>query len=630
MGTKWKSFSTNVAVRVLVFVLAVGAITAAVLQIPLTGRMEIDTECLWIKDYTNSETYHSKLLEDIQQIEKIRYNRKELTSPDFLYYISNGRWEYTNTGSSNIDYYIKNSVKLYLLQNNQWEEEATGEKVTSVDYYNNGLLAYLAYPDTYFIDKQEQWHQNRSVLLQAAAIGVGLALFGLLLIGFLVITAGRKKGDKQIRLAKFDRVYSDISLAAFVYCIYLFFRYFADVFNDDTRIGLRHTYNGFRFLTDFRGQPLLSSLFFAAFFALFTAVVIFLLLSLIRKARAGVLLKHSLIYTTGSRLYKAGCKIYEYIFYEKLFPKASLTEKLYCRQVIFLVITAADLLMVLITAIMKLPLVILPIILEIIMADWYIRGNKRLYVGIEQGISDSMEEKLKSERMKVALITNVSHDLKTPLTSIISYAELLSKEADLSETAVDYVKILQAKSERLKNIVVDLFELAKSTSGDIALEFDTIDLKRLIEQTLAEFEDRLADSGLQLKVKLWDTPVYIKTDGKKLYRVFQNILDNAVKYSMRGTRVYIELELKNNQAVTTIKNIAAYEMNFTPEEIMQRFYRGDPSRTQEGSGLGLSIAESFTKNCGGEFTIEIDGDMFKIGIAFELAKLLPDQMLISG
>jgi len=206
------------------------------------------------------------------------------------------------------------------------------------------------------------------------------------------------------------------------------------------------------------------------------------------------------------------------------------------------------------------------------------------------------------------------------LTSIISYIELLAKEEGLTETARDYVNILSEKAYRLKNIVSDLFDLAKSTSGDIKLDLEKLDLKKLIEQTLGDMEDDILSSGLQIKTRLPESPVYITSDGKKLYRVFQNLIDNALKYSLKGTRVYIDLEEIDGKAVVSIKNISAYEMDFTAEEILQRFTRGDKARSTEGSGLGLSIAESFTKVCGGEFQLHIDGDLFKVVLRFNVEK----------
>ncbi|MGN0676688.1 MAG: sensor histidine kinase [Ruminococcus sp.] len=237
---------------------------------------------------------------------------------------------------------------------------------------------------------------------------------------------------------------------------------------------------------------------------------------------------------------------------------------------------------------------------------------------ISDGIQTAVENQIKSERMKIDLVTNVSHDLKTPLTSIISYIDLLSAE-ELTPEASDYVKILEQKSARLKSIVSDLFDLAKATSNtDIALE--NIDMAVLIEQVRADMSDKIEKYGREIRTDIQTETAPIYAEGKKLYRVYQNLIDNALKYSMNGTRIYIKLYTRQNEVITEIKNISAYEMKFTPEEITERFTRGDESRTSEGNGLGLSIAKSFTEACGGNFNIKIDGDVFIAETKFPLRK----------
>ncbi len=228
-----------------------------------------------------------------------------------------------------------------------------------------------------------------------------------------------------------------------------------------------------------------------------------------------------------------------------------------------------------------------------------------------------MEASIKSERTKIELVANVSHDLKTPLTSIIGYIELLSKE-ELNPEAKEYVHILKGKSERLKNIVADVFELAKTTSGEIFVEKQPLDLTKLSYQVLAELEDKIEGAGFEVKTTICDPPVTVCSDGKRIYRIIQNLIDNALKYSLKGTRIYYELKTVDNSAFITIKNIAGYEMDFTKEEILERFTRGDKSRSSEGSGLGLSIAQGFTLACGGGFDVDIDGDLFKVTVSFPL------------
>ncbi|HAA10043.1 MAG TPA: hypothetical protein DCD98_09790 [Syntrophomonas sp.] len=237
---------------------------------------------------------------------------------------------------------------------------------------------------------------------------------------------------------------------------------------------------------------------------------------------------------------------------------------------------------------------------------------------IQDGMSKAVADELKSERLKIDLITNVSHDLKTPLTSIISYVDLLAQEKNLPEHVNDYIAILAQKSERLKNLIQDLFDLSKASSATIAMELEQIDLVRLINQTLADMEEQINESGLTFRVNIPDEPVFIWADGKKLYRVWENLIANTLKYSLTGSRVFIDLTSDGKECLSTIKNTANYEMTFTEEEIMQRFVRGDEARSTEGSGLGLSIAQTFTEICGGSFAITIDGDLFKVELCFPI------------
>lgn len=230
---------------------------------------------------------------------------------------------------------------------------------------------------------------------------------------------------------------------------------------------------------------------------------------------------------------------------------------------------------------------------------------------IHSGVSRMAGEQVRNEKMKVELITNVSHDLKTPLTSIINYVDLLGKENLSPDFANDYVKVLEKKAQRLKNLVQDLFEISKANSGAIDLNLEQLSIQSLVEQTVAELDQYTAQSGIEVKLQLCDTPLVVRADGKKLHRVFENLLGNALKYSLAGTRVYIAASQEGPNALIVFKNVAGYEMTFTAEEIVERFQRGDASRTTEGSGLGLAIAKSFLELNGGSLEIQLDGDLFK-------------------
>ena len=236
---------------------------------------------------------------------------------------------------------------------------------------------------------------------------------------------------------------------------------------------------------------------------------------------------------------------------------------------------------------------------------------------IGNGMEKALEDQMRNERMKIDLITNVSHDLKTPLTSIIGYVDLLSRDETLSPEARDYVKILTQKTERLKNIISDLFELAKSTSGNAKVSLEVMDMRKLLEQTMADMGDKIEASGFHIRFQCKAQNTKFLGDVNRMYRVVQNVLENALKYSMKGTRIFIDITETDQRLKLEVVNTASYEMDFTEEEIMERFARAEKSRTSEGNGLGLSIAERFTKNCGGDFGIEVRGDQFRVEISFQ-------------
>lgn len=230
---------------------------------------------------------------------------------------------------------------------------------------------------------------------------------------------------------------------------------------------------------------------------------------------------------------------------------------------------------------------------------------------IKEGLKKSVENEMKSENMKTELITNVSHDLKTPLTSIINYIDLLKRENIEPESARDYVSILDKKSQRLKVLIEDLFEASKAASGAMELNITKIDVGQLLKQALGENDERFIESKLEVKLNIPNEKIFINGDGKRLYRVFENLIFNIVKYSLTNTRVYIDMFKENDEVIIVMKNISAYELSFDTNEITNRFKRGDDSRSTEGSGLGLAIAKSIIELHNGSFKIEVDGDLFK-------------------
>lgn len=231
---------------------------------------------------------------------------------------------------------------------------------------------------------------------------------------------------------------------------------------------------------------------------------------------------------------------------------------------------------------------------------------------IAGGFKNAIEESLKSERLKTELITNVSHDIKTPLTSIINYVDLLKKEDIKDEKVKEYIEILDNKSQRLKKLTEDLVEASKASSGNVKLNIESINIKELINQTIGEFKDRLEKRNLKIEVDMPIEDVKISADNRYMYRIMENLFGNISKYAQENSRVYVDVKKTNKKIDISIKNISKDKLNISSDELMQRFVRGDKSRYTEGSGLGLSIAKSLTELQKGTFDIIIDGDLFKV------------------
>lgn len=236
------------------------------------------------------------------------------------------------------------------------------------------------------------------------------------------------------------------------------------------------------------------------------------------------------------------------------------------------------------------------------------------------GLERALKEQLRSERLKADLITNVSHDIKTPLTSIISYVDLIKRENPQNEKILGYLEVLEQKSQRLKTLTEDLVEASKVSSGNVKLDMAKIDLVEMIWQTNGEFEEKFALRHLELVTDLPNEAIIIEADGRHLWRVLENLYNNAFKYAMERSRIYTEITRDGETVYFTIKNVSETPLNINPDELTERFVRGDVSRTTEGSGLGLSIAKSLTELQGGVFEIVIDGDLYKVRIGFGVSQ----------
>ena len=232
------------------------------------------------------------------------------------------------------------------------------------------------------------------------------------------------------------------------------------------------------------------------------------------------------------------------------------------------------------------------------------------------GFQDAVRSATKNERMKAELITNVSHDIKTPLTSIINYVDLIKREKCDNEKIQGYIQILDQKSQRLKQLIEDLVEASKANSGNIELEMTELNLMELTKQAIGELADKFEQRNLSVVANILEEAIYIHADGRRLWRVLENLLGNACKYSLPGSRVYVDTKRSMNHVAVIIKNVSESPLNIPAEELTERFTRGDTSRTTEGSGLGLSIAKSLTELMGGKLHLYLDGDLFRVTLEF--------------
>jgi signal transduction histidine kinase len=609
LDTKLRKYSTSNVTKSLLFILTVLFTTIAltIFQYTLLEYKRIDA--LFYEDYTESDAYEDLLIDTANDLDYAFLNDiTPDTGNNIYYYVETD----TKDKYSNIDKPTKNSFQSYyqyylILEDNELSIVNGKEYKESYNYQinSNFTTVYLALNDEYVKDKQGDWDELRDKLITIVVIETILIISSLTFIIYLIVVTGKIPADSELHIYPIDNVSTEIHFGIMIGVLLTWGTIISNT---------SYTYrSGVEDALPNSAKSIIL-IITACTTALFMATEGYFFLSIIRKLKGKILIKSSFIYKTCSRFYN----FIKSLFDGRAFSNYPLTKALFYRQIVFI---AASILFVLLTFLLFMSesfLFIFSILLELLILSWYIKGNNETYEQINEGFNESMEEQLKSERMKVDLVTNVSHDLKTPLTSIISYVDLLSKEEDLSETARDYVQILGDKSERLKKIVEDLFDLAKATSGDIALKLEVLDLKKLIEQTVADMEDAISTSHKKVVLNLNDTPLLIYADGDKMYRVFQNIIDNSLKYSLDNTRIFVSTLCEGEMVTVTVMNTANYEMDFSEKEIVERFYRGDKSRSTDGSGLGLSIAEGFTNACHGHLNVSVEGDIFKVSIRFKL------------
>ena len=465
-------------------------------------------------------------------------------------------------------------------------------------------------------------------MLAGAIFGSVLWLIGMV---WLTVTAGRKPKDEEIHLNGFDRWYTEIAAGA-VIGIWLAGTIISGTLIANSSLGYSHA------VVTVIVTCLICGTYTMAWFLLGY-------LSLIRRIKAGTLWKNSLIRKVLKWIGKCSGKLVDFA---RAFSRNT-AEKIKVLLVggaflflQFLIIgcgfTGAGVFLIILLIVDAAAVIF--IIRKADGLDLIMDGLKKISDGelqykiktdtltgkqkvmaeyinnIGSGLDAAVENSLKKERMQTELITNVSHDLKTPLTSIINYVDLMKRENPTDPKIQEYLRILDEKSQRLKVLTEDVVEASKASTGNIKLEMNDIDFVEMVQQVIGEFEEKFQEKNLTMMVHFTDEPSIIYADGQRMWRVLENVFGNVVKYAMEGTRVYAEISNRNKKVTFSLKNISAQPLNISADELTERFIRGDVARNTEGSGLGLSIAKSLTELQGGEFKLYLDGDLFKVMITF--------------
>ena len=465
-------------------------------------------------------------------------------------------------------------------------------------------------------------------MLAGAVFGSVLWLIGMV---WLTVTAGRKPEDEEIHLNGFDRWYTEIAAGA-VIGIWLAGTIILGTLIANSSLGYSYA------VVTVIVTCLICGTYTMAWFLIGY-------LSLVRRIKAGTLWKNSLIRTVLKWIGKCSGKLVDFA---RAFSRNT-AEKIKVLLVggaflflQFLIIgcgfTGAGVFLIILLIVDAAAVIF--IIRKADGLDLIMDGLKKISDGelqykiktdtltgkqkvmaeyinnIGSGLDAAVENSLKKERMQTELITNVSHDLKTPLTSIINYVDLMKRENPTDPKIQEYLRILDEKSQRLKVLTEDVVEASKASTGNIKLEMNDIDFVEMVQQVIGEFEEKFQEKNLTMMVHFTDEPSIIYADGQRMWRVLENVFGNVVKYAMEGTRVYAEISNRNKKVTFSLKNISAQPLNISADELTERFIRGDVARNTEGSGLGLSIAKSLTELQGGEFKLYLDGDLFKVMITF--------------
>ncbi|XRG78255.1 sensor histidine kinase [Rossellomorea sp. GAMAL-10_SWC] len=522
---------------------------------------------------------------------------------DLLYYANDGVNEFTNNTlkgqfKGNPSYVIYKDYKREIYPATIEKNKRFNWITEDLDPLNaKNMEVSIAFKQDALDQKVKEWKENKSIATKAFILFISCSVGFLLSFAYLAFIIGRKSfSDQELHLNAIDKLFNDINLVLLIALI-----------------------SSWVALVDMLTIEVINKVVFFLTIP-FLIVALVLILSLIKNIKSGTLIKHTLIYLLFSKF----CT-----FIKNVYKSGNIGVKTVLLVVGYPVLIA-------------LTFYIFPITIGF--AAWFaykqVKKFNAIKEGVEQikagdfhhrieidgkgefaslsnnintitdGLKTAVDRELKSERMKTELITNVSHDIRTPLTSIITYVDLLKKEKDPIKLQ-KYVEVLDQKSQRLKLLTDDLFEAAKASSGTIPIHLERIDILSLLTQGLGEVNSKVEALDLTFKINHPKDKLFVTADGKLLWRSVENLLSNIFKYALRGSRVYIDIEDMGNDILLTFKNISAYELNISADELMERFKRGDESRNSQGSGLGLSIAKSLIEIQKGQFSIQVDGDLFK-------------------
>lgn len=561
----------------------------------------------FLKEYAEeiSSEKNKIIANDMKQYHLLIQNLEQ--NNELLYYASDGVNEYkiypnTEWLKTSPSYLMFNGYKSTIYPEKVKKNEHFHWITSSIDQIDpKNMKVYVGFTEDFLNQKVNEWKENKAIATKSFYLFIGCLIGFLVSFVYLVFVIGRNSfKDKELHFNKLDKLFNDVKLVLFV-CLIISWVALMDgltVENINKIIVL--------------------------FTIPFSILGLLLILSIVKHIKNRTFIKHTLIYLLISKL----CA-----FIRNVYNSGSTGVKTVLIVIGYPIVVA-------------LTFFIFPITLGF--AAWFaykrIKKFNAIKEGVEKikegdlhhriivegkgefaslseninsitdGLKKAVDSELKNERLKTELITNVSHDIRTPLTSIITYVDLLRKEKNPSKIE-EYVEVLDQKSKRLKILTDDLFEAAKATSGTIPVHLERIDILSLLTQGLGEVNAKIEALDLTFKVNHPVDRLYVSADGKLLWRSIENLLSNIFKYALRGSRVYIDIEEKGNEILLTFKNISAYELNISADELMERFKRGDESRNSQGSGLGLSIAKSLIDIQKGKFIIQVDGDLFKAVIS---------------